>query len=706
MPRIRKKTSKRVTLNRRERIKKKVKESRKKKGKEAKKNPQWKSKHAKDPGIPNNFPYKDEILAEVAEQRRLAAEEKQRRKEEKQAAKAQGDAADGSNAGEEEDVAFDGVRALAPQRALEAGPGDRMDVDADEGEGEEEAEEDVPVLINPDLPNLKAVLDAADVVVQVLDARDPLASRSAHLEEVVQGLGKRLVLVLNKVDACPKEAVQAWAATLRQYYPTLLFRSATACLPVSSVDAVNIKGKGKGKERERADDAWGLDAVVALLRSWAENKQGGISVVHELIMSFMDLFQVGKTSFINSLLRKAVLETYRLTSTPSDSPTTTTHPQEVTVELEGGQQLRVIDTPGLSWHPTDDASPDDTARIRARDILLRNRGRIERLKDPSPVLSELVSRASREDLMLAYNLPIFTDGDANAFLAGVARANNFIKKKGDPDLAGAARMVLRDWSSGKLARFTLPPSSTSSSPSSPSSHASPAADPALAEIYATKDPSVLAHLRARKELRKAGGLVKLRPGEVDTRKLVLDASFFLSSDDEGMDGDEEDGGAVDDADEVGLPDGEESEESYASDEDEEGDEEEGSDEEDEDEDEEDEEDELASPPKGKRKRVLAKAPARPAKRVAFAAEPRGTKQARSAAGAKGAAASKAMAKAKGKEATKVTKKPAKAAVLAKPPKAAAPAAKKIANAASSKKSGASAPAKDGEVAYDFKQFFH
>lgn len=27
--------------------------------------------HKKDPGIPNNFPYKEQILAEVAEQRRL-----------------------------------------------------------------------------------------------------------------------------------------------------------------------------------------------------------------------------------------------------------------------------------------------------------------------------------------------------------------------------------------------------------------------------------------------------------------------------------------------------------------------------------------------------------------------------------------------------------------------------------------------------------
>lgn len=29
------------------------------------------AEHKKDPGIPNNFPYKDQILAEVAEQRRI-----------------------------------------------------------------------------------------------------------------------------------------------------------------------------------------------------------------------------------------------------------------------------------------------------------------------------------------------------------------------------------------------------------------------------------------------------------------------------------------------------------------------------------------------------------------------------------------------------------------------------------------------------------
>ena len=66
----------------------------------------------------------------------------------------------------------------------------------------EAGEDDVPVLINPDLPNLKVVLDAADVVVEILDARDPLSSRSAHIEEVAKELGKKVLLVLNKVGAC------------------------------------------------------------------------------------------------------------------------------------------------------------------------------------------------------------------------------------------------------------------------------------------------------------------------------------------------------------------------------------------------------------------------------------------------------------------------------------------------------------------------
>jgi ribosome biogenesis GTPase A len=45
-----------------------------------------------------------------------------------------------------------------------------------------------------------------------------------------------------------------------------------------------------------------------------------------------------------------------------------------------GKQIRLIDTPGLVWEADESAT---NAEARARDILLRSRGRIDRLKDPS-----------------------------------------------------------------------------------------------------------------------------------------------------------------------------------------------------------------------------------------------------------------------------------------------------------------------------------
>jgi nuclear GTP-binding protein len=53
---------------------------------------------------------------------------------------------------------------------------------------------------------LHRVVDEADVVLLVLDARDPAGCRSRLVEEEVrrrEGEGKRLVFVLNKIGAWP-----------------------------------------------------------------------------------------------------------------------------------------------------------------------------------------------------------------------------------------------------------------------------------------------------------------------------------------------------------------------------------------------------------------------------------------------------------------------------------------------------------------------
>ncbi|KAF9076610.1 P-loop containing nucleoside triphosphate hydrolase protein, partial [Rhodocollybia butyracea] len=645
-------TSNRGTTNDRKKITQKVRESRKKKTKAAKKSVEWKSKHKKDPGIPNTFPYKDQILAEVAEQRRLVHKKILKKK----SVPANENGTDAITEAEEDaQNGFDGIASISAKRLTAKAVGKPvpeavMDTD--------DEDEDAPILINRDLEHLQAVLDEADAVIEVLDARDPLSFRSSHLEEIVASKsGRKTLLVVNKIDCAPQEAVKAWVSVLRQQqHPTLPFRSASSSLPGNPLIPANDKGKEKTKTA--VDDSLGADAILECLSKWAEEKTDDTPYTVVVI----GIANSGKSSLINSLVKKQSLPVYSLVSS-SRGPTTTTMPQEIAVQVSGsGKTLRFIDTPGFAWDT--DKTAADADQIRARDILLRNKGRIDRLKDPLGPVANLVSRANSEDLMLLYSLPAFPKGDIDAFISGVARSQQLVRKRGTLDLTGAAKNILRDWCINKIRWYTTPPFGVSSDTSATVNH-----DADLESLYA-KSEAIFAHVESRKNMRKAGGLVKITPGQVDSRKVLTEVSYagLVDSDDE----DEE-------VDEMGLDEealGEENEE--------------GDDDDDDDDDEGAEEDEAEAelPVSRSQKRKRTNETALPSsKKVSFLT---------TSSSSKGKVPSKGSSKPKSSEVV-FNKKIAPSLKRTKP----------VANAPSSKGASKSRPqkaGKDGEV-YDFGKYF-
>lgn len=57
---------------------------------------------------------------------------------------------------------------------------------------------------------LKKVIEASDVVIEVLDARDPEGCRSHEMEKEVVSSGKKMLLVVNKIDLIPPQNARMW----------------------------------------------------------------------------------------------------------------------------------------------------------------------------------------------------------------------------------------------------------------------------------------------------------------------------------------------------------------------------------------------------------------------------------------------------------------------------------------------------------------
>lgn len=414
--------SKRTTLKDKYKMQRRVLETnrkRKKEGKRDAKNGVVRPNHQKrDPGIPNSWPFKQDLLKDIQRARERQQKQQQDKKDKRKddlLALREHQEQGGSCRTVEELMA----RANQDKQAFDAKHTGLAD---DQATGKSDG------TVAPGqssrrayLRELKKVVDTADVLLQVLDARDPIGSRiHSTMEEVILSKAdKRMVLVLNKIDLVPREVVSRWLTVLRRSHPTI------------AIKASNDRKEGE-EDASTSSVPVGMDGLLQLLKNYARTGGTGGKSKTTIVVGVIGYPNVGKSSIINALKRSRAVGV-------SPRPGFTTSMQEVVLD----RNVRLLDSPGVVF---DDES-----------ALLGNCVDADSIEDPIPPVDALLKRCDQQSLIMAYNIPAFPPGDTMVFLSMVARSYGRVLKGGIPDKVGAARSVLRDWNHGKIPYYTVPP---------------------------------------------------------------------------------------------------------------------------------------------------------------------------------------------------------------------------------------------------------
>lgn len=204
------------------------------------------------------------------------------------------------------------------------------------------------------------VVDSSDVLVQVLDARDPLGTRAYHVEAFLRrhAAHKHLVFVLNKCDLLPTKVTAHWIRVLSKEAPTIAFHASIT----------NPFGKGAF-----------INVLRQLAKLHADKK--AISV------GFVGYPNVGKSSVINTLRKKKVCSVAPI-------PGQTKVWQYITLF----RRIYLIDCPGT-------VTPSAASET---ELVLKGVVRVERIEDCTMHVAGVLERVKREHIQRTYGIQEWT----------------------------------------------------------------------------------------------------------------------------------------------------------------------------------------------------------------------------------------------------------------------------------------------------------
>ncbi len=238
------------------------------------------------------------------------------------------------------------------------------------------------------------IIDECDVILLVLDARDPEMTRNRELENKIKSKGKKLIYVLNKSDLVPKEILEKWKNVFGE---NTVFISAKRRLGTKIL----------------------RDMIKKSLREM-NKKEGKVGIV--------GYPNVGKSSIINALTGKRKALTGSIAGLTKG---------EQWVRLT--KNIKLMDTPGVLEMKDED------------DLVISGALRLEKVENPIPPALKILKRIDNFDKSIVreyFNID-YKEIDEET-LKKIGEKRGYLTKGGEVDLVRTARTIIKEYQDGKL----------------------------------------------------------------------------------------------------------------------------------------------------------------------------------------------------------------------------------------------------------------